>query len=358
MRPARTSSVPASVRRAALLAALGGSLLLLALGARSAAAGTLDQQQTVYGDAFAGIWGPDSSTFPLSQAQTFTAGMSGPLDQVDLVVQRRFGTNPLTVEIRGVGTFGLPTGSVLASTSVPASSLPDGLRFVPFVFPSSSQASIVAGTQYAIVAYVGGEDQHAWWGVQDDQYAGGSWFSTSNSPPVVSPEVSWTPHPNQDLAFKTYVVPNQQPSCAGVTASPELIQPAARDQFTTVTLFGATDPDGDTLRYQINGVSQDEPLTGSGDDTSPDARLTAAGAESNQVELRSERNPHRNGRVYRIAYTVSDADGGSCSRTGGVGGDTNAKVSVPRTKGEAAIDDGNTNSWNSISGVQVLGTLP
>jgi hypothetical protein len=27
-------------------------------------------------------------------------------------------------------------------------------------------------------------------------------------------------------------------------------------------------------------------------------------------------------------------------------------------EGRDCIDDGNTNSWNSISGVQVLGTLP
>ena len=79
--------------------------------------------------------------------------------------------------------------------------------------------------------------------------------------------------------------------------------------------MGATDSDGGTLSYRIAGVTQDEYVTGVGDDTSPDAALTPAGAGSNQVYVRSEANPQRNGRVYRIAYTVSDGHGGSCSTT-------------------------------------------
>jgi hypothetical protein len=72
----------------------------------------------------------------------------------------------------------------------------------------------------------------------------------------------------------------------------------------------------------------------------------------------AERNPTLNGRVYRIAYTVSDGHGGTCSGTAGMGGDTNAKVSVPRKNGAPAVDNGDTNSWNSFTGQQVSGTLP
>ena len=92
---------------------------------------------------------------------------------------------------------------------------------------------------------------------------------------------------------------NLPPDCSAVAATPGEISPAPRDQFRTVTLSGATDPDGDSLSYHVDGVTQDEPVTGIGDATSPDARLTAAGAGSNQVELRSERNAQGNGRVYR-----------------------------------------------------------
>jgi len=120
--------------------------------------------------------------------------------------------------------------------------------------------------------------------------------------------------------------------------------------MAVVTLAGATDADGDTLRYHIDGVTQDEYVTGVGDDTSPDATLTAAGADSNQVLVRSEANSRFDGRVYRIAFTVSDGRGGVCSATAGPGGTTTARVGIARRKGAAAIDGGGTASWDSFSG--------
>ena len=136
---------------------------------------------------------------------------------------------------------------------------------------------------------------------------------------------------------------NTPPDCSAAAASPSsLTTSASGKQFRQVTLGGATDLDGETPSFQIDSVTQDEPVTGKGDDTSPDA---ATGANSNQVQLRAEANPQRNGRVYRVAYTVSDGNGGTCT---GV-----EKVSVARKKGQTAIDDGNTAAWNSFSGAQV-----
>jgi hypothetical protein len=59
------------------------------------------------------------------------------------------------------------------------------------------------------------------------------------------------------------------------------------------------------------------------------SRPAGARASSNQVFVRSEANSHFNGRVYRVAYTVSDGQGGSGSGTAGPGGNTTAKVGVP-----------------------------
>jgi hypothetical protein len=146
---------------------------------------------------------------------------------------------------------------------------------------------------------------------------------------------------------------NQLPDCSGVTAAPNSIFPQTRDQMTLITLSGATDPDGDTLAYQIDGVTQDEWVSGVGDDTFPDAALTSAGPSSNQVFVRPEANSHLNGRVYRIAYTVSDGNGGNCSGTAGPSGNTTATVSVPRKKGTTAIDDGNAMSWDSFTGAPI-----
>jgi len=141
-------------------------------------------------------------------------------------------------------------------------------------------------------------------------------------------------------------VSNSAPVCSAVTATPATVEDAGgRDVFSLITLSGATDADGDTLTYHIDGVTQDEPVTGAGDSTTPDAQLTAAGANSRQVRVRAERSPQGDGRVYRIAYTVSDGKGGSCS--------DGEKVAVPRKKGQTAVDGGNTNRWNSFTGVKL-----
>ena len=78
-----------------------------------------------------------------------------------------------------------------------------------------------------------------------------------------------------------------------------------------VTLTGATDADGDRTMLKIKGVTQDEPVAGprSGNDA-PDARI---GARPDEVYLRAERDGSGDGRVYRIAFTVFDGRGGTCS---------------------------------------------
>ena len=43
------------------------------------------------------------------------------------------------------------------------------------------------------------------------------------------------------------------------------------------------------------------------------AQLIGATADSDQIQLRAERNPKANGRVYRIAFTASDGNGASCA---------------------------------------------
>jgi hypothetical protein len=144
----------------------------------------------------------------------------------------------------------------------------------------------------------------------------------------------------------------QPPDCSGVTATPGMLSPESR-RMRLITLSGATAPGGDTLSYHIDGVTQDEPVTGVGDKTFPDASLTSAGANSNQLFVRAEADKKGNGRVYRIAYTVSGANGGTCSGTAGPSGTTTAKVGVPRKENTPAIDDGTAMSWNSVTGAPV-----
>lgn len=124
---------------------------------------------------------------------------------------------------------------------------------------------------------------------------------------------------------------NEAPVCSGVTADITRIN-TANHAMKLITLGGATDPDGDALTLTITGVTQDEPVNGNGDgNTSPDA---AAGPAGNQVYVRGERAGNGNGRVYRIAFTVADGNGGVCSGTGT--GDGLIRVVVPR--GQSAIE--------------------
>jgi dipeptidyl aminopeptidase/acylaminoacyl peptidase len=125
--------------------------------------------------------------------------------------------------------------------------------------------------------------------------------------------------------FSWQPIPNRPPDCTGIVASRPVLR-TANHRLVPITLDGATDPDGDPVTLTVDGVTQDEPVVSSGDNTSPDAIDQGGG----QLRVRAERNPHGDGRVYRIAFTASDGRGGSCSGT--------ATVSVPRKMRQAAID--------------------
>jgi hypothetical protein len=123
---------------------------------------------------------------------------------------------------------------------------------------------------------------------------------------------------------------NHPPVCTSVTATLTELWPA-NHKYVTVGLTGASDPDGDATTYVITGVTQDEPINGTGDgDTGPDADWVS-GSAHDKVQLRAERSGTGDGRVYRIAYTVSDGKGGSCDGT--------AYVGVPHDKGKGVAKD-------------------
>jgi Tol biopolymer transport system component len=128
---------------------------------------------------------------------------------------------------------------------------------------------------------------------------------------------------------------NGPPDCTGTVARPRTLFPA-NHRFRLVTLAGATDPDGDAIAIRIKRVRQDEPVTAKGGSTSPDARPAP---EPHQVQVRAERSPRGDGRVYRIGFTASDGNGGTCSGT--------ATVTVPRHKRQTAIDSAPP-SYNSF----------
>jgi hypothetical protein len=178
------------------LAATATSIVGLALlTPGSALAGTLDQQQT---DGS----GPPLLISPDSVAESFTAGLGGGIDQVDLYLGKISSpTAPLIVEIRNV-SGGTPGSVTLASANALASGVPTSPAFVAIHF--AVPALVSPGTQYAIVAYssTSGGNEYTWYrsGSTPDPYPGGVLFVSSTTPPS-----TWVPSPTVDLAFKTYV---------------------------------------------------------------------------------------------------------------------------------------------------------
>jgi hypothetical protein len=183
-----------------LLSALAATTALVLAFASTASAGTLDQQQT------SSTNGVDLSATS-TPAQTFTAGISGGLDRVDLLLLK-IGTPPasVTVEIRNTSA-GQPGTGVLATASLPTSAIGTAEAFEPVTF--ATPAPVTAGTQYAVLAYTPGTPgDTVGWRYQNtgNPYSPGAMF-ISNDP--LPPGGNWQQAGgvDDDLGFKTYVLP-------------------------------------------------------------------------------------------------------------------------------------------------------
>jgi trimeric autotransporter adhesin len=129
---------------------------------------------------------------------------------------------------------------------------------------------------------------------------------------------------------------NAPPDCSALETNLTRLWPP-NHKLRLVTVTGASDPEGDDIVTAVTGVTQDEPVNGLGDgDKSPDAVLAPL---SNQVRLRAERSGTGDGRVYRIAVTVTDEFGLTCSAI--------LRVAVPHDLAHAAVDSAPP-SFNSL----------
>jgi hypothetical protein len=180
-----------------------------------AAAGTLDQSQPVISTT---TYTAVSDIYP--KAQTFTSGLTGALDRVDLAIGRAASsvTATLVVEIRPL-SGGVPSGPPLASASIPAANVPVALGGLPSAFYSiqfAAPAPVAVGVQYAIVASAsscgGGNCYFSALGPPGDSYPAGSILFSQDF------GATWIPYTvfgSADLPFKTYVltVPTSKREC-------------------------------------------------------------------------------------------------------------------------------------------------
>lgn len=172
--------------------------LILMTTAGTARAVMLDQSQESWHGGSIGL----SLAYP-SLAQTFTPGITGRLDHVDI----RFGeygddpSYPAAISIINVVSGGRPEGSALGSVNVP--NIVDGWNTIDFL---SESVFLSAGTQYAILIFV--DDPVYDTGLEvnaktewNDVYAGGIWWRKFGD--------TWHMNNNGDAeaVFRTYMVP-------------------------------------------------------------------------------------------------------------------------------------------------------
>jgi hypothetical protein len=173
----------------------------------SAQATILDQSQEQFDNGSLVIICQDWSI-----AQTFTAGLTGQLEKVDVSLDNFFAPDlyPSTVSIVNV-IDGAPSGSVLGM--IYADGLINGFNSINFL---SKSIFLETGTQYGIVLYNSDSDRYAgtstqWRFINSDVYEGGSLWSYTNgqwtqtvTPPGGGPTETFY---DKDAVFRTYVVP-------------------------------------------------------------------------------------------------------------------------------------------------------
>ena len=190
------------------VAAIATTLLIampLWTASTALAAGPIDQAQDAAPTGSLGLF--DTPAVGRTVAQTFTAGVSGTLDQVDLQLGRVGDPGPLTVQVRAV-SGGAVQPTVLASATVPSSSISADTDACPLgcwvSVPLPGTAS-AAGTAYAIVASVGptsGADEVVW-GFGGDYAGGDGQISADGGASFDAAGV--------DLGFRTHVTPAATP---------------------------------------------------------------------------------------------------------------------------------------------------
>ncbi|MHC4214039.1 MAG: hypothetical protein ACYSWP_11765 [Planctomycetota bacterium] len=172
-------------------------------------AAILDQSQELH----------DGSAFVICDewyiAQTFTAGLSGQLESIDLSLENYFPPHdpsplfPTTVSI--VDTIGgVPSGSVLGT--VYAQDLIEGFNSIDFLDES---VLLAADSQYGIVLFNEDTERYSGsstqWRATGDvypggemwSYTGGQWLQTVTPPGGLPDETFY----DKDAAFRTYIVP-------------------------------------------------------------------------------------------------------------------------------------------------------
>ncbi len=136
------------------------------------------------------------------------------------------------------------------------------------------------------------------------------------------------------ILYDLTITANLAPDCSAAYPSEDLLWPP-NHRLVAIDVMGITDPDGDPITINIEGIHQDEPTDTRGDGHfAPDG----FGVGTATAEVRAERAGSKkipgDGRVYHINYSATDPFGAACFGAVAVG------VPHDRGKGSVPVDGG------------------
>lgn len=201
----------ARAKRSAFAAIVGATVLAassIGLASPAAAAvGILDQSSSAFGGNRTSL--TDDST---TVSQSFTAGLSGNLSQIDIYMEASNGPTSVLIGIKAADGAGLPTGPMLSSETLIPSGFTNGIVSVVFTNP----ASVTANSSYVMVFSCTG------CGVGVSPFSQSAFrlgISGTNYPGGLAERSDVNPHPwaggGIDFAFATYVSPASVAAVAG-----------------------------------------------------------------------------------------------------------------------------------------------
>jgi hypothetical protein len=188
-------------------ALLGAAVILAAAAGSARAAVVLDQSNTGGNSAFgAAIFGNFGGQ---SMAQTFTVGIGGILDHVDVYMEGVRGSPAANLELDVVNVAaGLPGATILASTSIaPGALLANAFNTFDV---SAANLAVTAGEALAFVVRTAAtlSNDYIMQGF-DPNYAAGTAY-------VASFGGGWTQPASMDLRFQTFVDAAEAPEPATI----------------------------------------------------------------------------------------------------------------------------------------------
>jgi len=233
---------------------------------------TVDAAQTL-----ANRWAAFNSQNPA--AQTFAVGQSGVLDRVSMFLGYPATwiytpTGPINVSIQTLTSTGVPSGTQIASGTIPATDL---VSSGSWVVAELTPVYVNAGTQYALVLATNEYGVFIdWFSGYPHPYPDGAflWFESTQG---------WTNYgiELEDAAFQAHVIPAARVSylpgsekIATVTSLISSANPSVVEQPVAYTASVSPVPDDGTILFQDNG-SDIEGCTAVDLDTAGEAVCTA-----------------------------------------------------------------------------------